>query len=154
MAELGYGIANIWIPRGVAFGQWATFHSCALVTLVILAVAAFVLYAKVFFKRERILQVEDIFKQRGPWLGCLFIAGLAQLVLCMIFFFAIVRRITLESVVAAFATGFVEGCITIFIWWILSLVVALLRLLPPRVKYVPWPVHLVKVRRDRSIRED
>jgi hypothetical protein len=136
-------IVDLTAPGDVALDEWARFVGMSLPIMLVVAIGLFALYALNYYRSFRIKHPDDVFRQARPWLLCLLAAVVLQVLLCLITGLAVVSTRTFASVFSmVFVIGLPEGVIGAALFWFFSFVSAAFGWLPPRAKYIPWPIHL------------
>jgi hypothetical protein len=135
---MGEFFADVWTPGGVAFAEWARFITSSLWLIPLVLVGIFGLYRAWFYRSARVKVVEDVFRQDRPWVLSLWGVLLLQVVLSVLAGLATVSVKNLESILGMVLLGAAEGGFGMLLYWLVSLIAALVGGLAARVKYIPY----------------
>jgi len=143
---MGEAAANLWTPKGVPFGEWTRFVSASVPILAAVMLVLFVVYLSGYYRNLRLKSVNDVFQQDRPWVMTFWGVLVFHVIACLGAGLIVVSVRSFESILGMILIGAVEGAFGMLAYWVISLLLSVLRALPARVKYIPYLAHM-RVRR-------
>jgi hypothetical protein len=139
MEALGEWLSHIWSgPSDADFGQWLNLYGISQIILLLVVIGAAVIYWTRAYNAITIKFPKDVFKQRHPWRLLLWLTLAAQVLFILLVGLAVVSRKSISVVLSELVVGAAEGFVDMLLYWMVTLAGSLFKLLPTRVKYIPW----------------